>query len=288
MISYFPGCTLKTKARNLDRALTASLAALGIEVVELPRWNCCGVVPSLSDDDLLRLVAPVRDLVRAQQQGAHTLLTGCSMCYNVLAHANELMRRQPDKLATINLFMDEEPDYTGSVEVVHLLQLLERELGWQELAAKVKRPLKGLRVAAYYGCTLQRPRQVAIDRRPTAMLFEECLQALGAEVARFTAAHDCCGSYQIVSHPELAVEQSSLVISGAQAAGAELLVTSCPLCEYNLGTRQSALGLGEELPTVYLSQLLALALGLDPALCAFEDNMVALPALLSEHQLLGG
>ena len=203
MISYFPGCTLKTKARNLEQPMIASLQALGIEVKELPRWNCCGAVPCLSDDDLLRLVAPVRDLVRAQEQGSSTLLAACSMCYNVLAHANHMVRTRADKLHTINLFMDEEPDYQGGVQVVHLLRLLRDELGWDGLRARVKRPLQDLKVAAYYGCTLQRPQQVRIDERPTPALFEEFLQALGATTVPFPAAHDSTRNLQKLPNKRL-------------------------------------------------------------------------------------
>ena len=91
-VSYYPGCTLKTKAKNMDVTLFASLKALGVEVEELPRWNCCGAVLSLADDDLLHLIAPVRNLIRAQEQGAEILLTACSMCYNTLARANGIIK----------------------------------------------------------------------------------------------------------------------------------------------------------------------------------------------------
>jgi len=118
-ISYYPGCTLKTKARNLDRAAIVSLEALGIEVEEIDRWNCCGAVYSLTADDLIHMVGPVRNLIRAKEQGADRLVTLCSMCYNTLARANRLMREDAVKRDTINRFMDDEIDYSGEVEVVH-------------------------------------------------------------------------------------------------------------------------------------------------------------------------
>ena len=114
-ISYYPGCTLKTKARNLEDAAIASLAVFDIEMEELPRWNCCGAVHSLTDDDLIHQVAPIRDLIRAKEQGSDKLVTLCSMCYNSLARANLLMRRDEEKRKTINLFMDEEIDYLFEV-----------------------------------------------------------------------------------------------------------------------------------------------------------------------------
>ena len=120
-ISYYPGCTLKTKAKNLDRAAIASLEALGVEVQEIERWNCCGAVHSLTADDLIHQVGPVRNLVRAKEQGAAKLVTLCSMCYNTLARAIQIMKNDTVKRDTINRFMDEEIDYAGEVEVVHYL-----------------------------------------------------------------------------------------------------------------------------------------------------------------------
>jgi len=140
-ISYYPGCTLKTKAKNLDKAAVASLEALGIEVEEIDRWNCCGAVHSLTADDLIHQVGPVRNLVRAKEQGATKLVTLCSMCYNTLARANEIMKNDEEKRDTINRFMDEEIDYMGEVEVVHYLTLLQEEIGWDTLKEKVKVPL---------------------------------------------------------------------------------------------------------------------------------------------------
>lgn len=129
-VSYYPGCTLKTKARNLEDTALAALNVLGFELDELPRWNCCGAVTSLASDDLLHMLAPVRDLIRAKEQGSDKLVTICSMCYNTLARANLVMREDAVKRDALNQFMDEEPDYAGEVEVVHLLNFIRDEVGW--------------------------------------------------------------------------------------------------------------------------------------------------------------
>jgi heterodisulfide reductase subunit B len=146
-ISYYPGCTLKTKAKNLDDTVLASLRALGVDVQELPRWNCCGAVYSLSQDDLLHQIAPVRDLIRVTEQGHDKVITACAMCYNTLARANLLMRDDEEKRNTLNAFMEEEPDYAGEVKVFHILDYIRDEIGWERLAAAVKKPLASLRVA---------------------------------------------------------------------------------------------------------------------------------------------
>jgi heterodisulfide reductase subunit B len=275
-VAYYPGCTLKTKAKNLEEAAVASLTALGVDFEELPRWNCCGAVHSLADDDLIHHVAPVRDLVRALEQGSDKVVTLCSMCYNTLARANLLMRNDATKRKTINDFMNEEPDYHGEVEVVHFLNFLRDEVGWDAIKEKVKAPLKGLKVAAYYGCTLMRPREVAIDPPAHLQTFNDFLAALGATPVEFPAATLCCGSYQILSNPEAALGVSATILDRATQAGAEALVLSCPLCEFNLARNQAALleqqKISSRVPVFYFTQLLALALGLGSEACRFDLN----------------
>ena len=143
-LSYYPGCTLKTRARNFEESAIASMAALDVNLVELPRWNCCGTVYSLAEDDLIHHVASVRNLIRVREQGNDKLVTLCSFCYNTLQRANMVMKDSPDKRFAINTFMDEEPDYEGQVTVLHLLQVLRDEVGWEKVARKVKAPLKNL------------------------------------------------------------------------------------------------------------------------------------------------
>lgn len=275
-ISYYPGCTLKTKAKNLDRAAIASLEALGVEVKEIDRWNCCGAVHSLTADDLIHQVGPVRNLVRAKEQGADKLVTLCSMCYNTLARANQIMKNDAVKRDTINRFMDEEIDYAGEVEVVHYLTFLQEAIGWEALRARVKVPLTDLRVAPYYGCTLHRPAEVGIEPFGSFNLMTGMLEALGATVLPFAAADKCCGSYQVLGTAAGTNSAAAAILNLAAGAGIEALATSCPLCEYNLGKQQPQMlergRIGKNIPTYYFSQLLAVALGLDEKLCHFELN----------------
>ena len=290
-ISYYPGCTLKHKARNLEDAALASAAALGIEMTELERWNCCGAVYSLADDDLIHQVAPVRDLIRAREAGSDKVVTLCSMCYNTLARANNLMRDDEEKRNTLNTFMDEEPDYAGEVEVVHFLSLLKDELGGDGLADWVEVSLDGLKVAPYYGCTLTRPYEVSIDEQPERpSILREFLTALGAEPISYEEAMTCCGSYQMLTHTEAALSSTQKILAAARDAGADAMALSCPLCEYNVGTRQRDLveadDAWDELPTLYFTQLLAIALGLGDEVCRTELNQLAARTLLADRNLV--
>lgn len=289
-ISYYPGCTLKTKAGNLEQAALASLEALGVEVEEIDRWNCCGAVFSLTADDLIHMVGPVRNLIRAKEQGADKLVTLCSMCYNTLARANQLMREDTVKRDTINRFMDEEIDYAGEVEVVHYLTFLAEQIGWDKLREQVKVPLTDLKVGTYYGCTLQRPADVGIEPFGSYALMGGMLEALGATVVPFGAADKCCGSYQVLGAEPGENTAAATIVNMAGGAGIEALATSCPLCEYNLGKQQNQLLAKERIsttvPTVYFTQLLALALGLEPEVCRFALNDGSSRELLERKNVL--
>jgi heterodisulfide reductase subunit B len=289
-LSYYPGCTLKTKARNFEVSALQALDKLGIEYEELDRWNCCGAVYSLSDDDLIHMIAPVRDLIRVQERGHDTVLTLCSMCYNTLARANQLMNTDEEKRKTINMFMDEEPDYEGGVRVVHLLDYLRDDYGWEKLKEKIEKPLGGMKVAPYYGCTLLRPREVAIDVTDRPVLFHEFLNALGAEVVDFPLATQCCGTYQVLANPDVSLAVSHEILSDATGRGAEALALTCPLCDYNLGRRQDQMiekfeG-GKDVPIYYFTQLLAIALGITPVAEEFKLNRESSIALLQQKNLI--
>jgi heterodisulfide reductase subunit B len=289
-LAYYPGCTLKTRARNLEEPAVASMEALGLKLDELPGWNCCGAVYSLAEDDLIHKVAPVRNLIRARKQGAGELVALCAFCLNTLKRANLLMKEDAEKRDTVNDFIDEGMAYRGEVKVVHLLEVLRDKIGWETLAGKVRLPLRQLRLAPYYGCTLLRPREVAIDDPENPTVLGEFLKALGASPVDFPESTRCCGSYQVMNSPDAIAGYARPILSSASSHGADALVLTCPLCDYNLGRGQKELakeGDGfKEMPLFYFTQLLALALGLGPHICHFELNHGGPESLLREKHLL--
>jgi len=288
-LAYYPGCTLKTRARNLEEPAVAAMEVLGLKLDEVSRWNCCGAVYSLADDDLIHRVAPVRNLIRVKKQGKMELVTLCAFCLNTLKRANLLMKEDVEKRDTLNTFIDEGIAYSGEVKVVHLLEVLRDEIGWEALVQKVKLPLRELKVAPYYGCTLLRPREVAIDNAEAPSILREFLKALGATPVDFNESTRCCGSYQIINNPNDISEYARIILGSALSHGAEALVLTCPLCDYNLGQGQRELskksGFGE-MPLLYFTQLLALALGLNPQVCHFELNYGSPESLLRKKELL--
>jgi len=283
-IPYYPGCTLKSTAKNFENTTLAVSQALDIELIELPRWNCCGTVYSLSSDDLMHQLAPIRNLIRVQDMGYDNVTTLCSMCYNTLEQANQLVKSDPEKLEKMNSFMDREEDYAGGVDVIHYLTLLRDTIGFETLP--VKNSLDGLTVVPYYGCLLLRPEEVSIDNPEAPTIMTDLLTALGATVIDHPYKLECCGSYHTVDYKDVVCEKTFSILSSAQERGAEAVVLSCPLCEFNLDFRQK--DVEQELapmPILYFSQLLAIALGINCDL-GFDQHYVNPEPLLKKKGVL--
>ena len=275
---YYPGCTLKTSARNLEKSAMAVADSLGHKLVEMEEWNCCGVVSSLTDDDLMHHLAPLRNLIHVEDQGEEKVVVLCDMCYNTLKQTEHRIKTKPDDLDTLNSFMDRENDYNGTVSIIHFLEFLRDEVGFATLKKKVKKPLKGFKLMPYYGCMLLRPREVAIDDAEEPRILSDLINALGGEVVDNPYKIECCGSYRTIDQKELASKRAYMISSKAVQRNADAIVLSCPLCRYNLDQRgKDAESLYEgykQIPTFYYTQLIALALGLDPGPLGLEEHAV--------------
>jgi heterodisulfide reductase subunit B len=295
-LAYYPGCTLKTNAKNFEDSTMATAEKLGIELVEPGRWNCCGTVHSLSTDDVMHHLAPVRNLLRvvelrdAGEVDSRQVVTLCAMCYNTLKRSNAVFNTDSDRRKKIrdNMYK-EEKEYSGNVEVVHYLETL-REMGWDKVKEAVVNPLTGLKVAPYYGCLLLRPRGTGIDDTDNPTIMEDLLEALGAEPVGFAYSQKCCGSYNTVHMKEVVADLAYKILSQAEEEGAEMLITACPLCEYNLGPMQSEVEkkhpVFDSMPVVYFTQLMALAFGLGEEATAFTGNTPDPRPLLRDKGLL--
>jgi len=290
ILSYFPGCTIKTRARNFEDSAIAVMRELGVNLEELPRWNCCGTVYSLAEDDLVHHVASVRNLMHIRKQGHQKVVTLCAFCYNSLHRANEIMRDNPDKRFAINSFMDEEDPYEGQISVSHLLQVLRDDIGLDKISAKVIKPLDGLKIASYYGCTLLRPKSAAIDNPENPIILQSLVKALGGTPIEFPFAIECCGSFQVVDNRDFVNERAYEIINSAMKNGAEVLLVSCPLCEFNL--RQAQVKLKQKytdfkgLPILYFTQIMALSFGLDIKVNDFELNSTETQEWLKKNKLV--
>lgn len=290
-LSYYPGCTLKTSAKNFEDSALCALAKLGLEVEELPRWNCCGTVFSLATDDLIHHVAPVRNLILSKEAKAEAMMTLCAMCYNTLKRTNERLKKSPDDRETINRFMDAEGlAYDGDVKVLHLLELLRDEVKFENVAKKVVRPLTGLKVASYYGCLLVRPKDIGLDNLENPQILENMTKALGAVAVDFPHKTECCASYQTVDNPGIVAERAYQILTSARKSGADLVQVSCPLCAFNLDNRQTQVvelySDFKKMPVVYFTQLLGLALGCPAEALRFDLHDVDPKPVLKRKGLL--
>lgn len=288
-ILYYPGCTLKTSAKNFEDSAVASLKVLGVDLVELKRWNCCGTVYSLASDDLMHKVAPIRNLIRIKEQsnGDDRVVTLCSMCYNTLKQANEFFKEDEESRDKINNFMDREIDYNGDVEVLHLLTLLKEEIGFDNIGKKVKNKLSNLKVASYYGCLLLRPQNSAIDNAENPTILEDLFTSLGIDTVDFPYKNECCGSYNTVNAVDLVVERTYKIINSARSFGANIIATSCPLCQFNLDRRQKDVKDKyydfEEMPVVYFTQIMGRAFNVRRKSLGFDLNYIDPAPLLQEN-----
>ncbi len=258
-VSYFPGCTLRTKAKELDLYARKSAAALGVEMCEIPDWQCCGGVFVSASDEIASKLAAVRALVAARDAG-QPLVTVCAACHNVMKQTNSAFLTDPHFDDAVNRYMAQEKEptapYHGETRVLHFLELLRDEIGFDALKKAVKNPLTGKKIAAYYGCMLLRPGKVMqFDDVENPQMLENLIRALGAEPVMYPMRNECCGGYVALEDAASAKKKSNAVSDSAAAHGAELMVTACPLCKYNLVKNGSAV------PVVYFTELLAEALG---------------------------
>ena len=255
--AYFPGCTLKTQAVDLDRWGRESMQALGITLEELPQWQCCGAVYPLAKDEIATRLSSVRALMAARDLD-RPLVTLCSACHHVIKRTNCDIARDETFRSRANAYLAPAVPYAGEAKVLHYLEVLRDAVGFDNLAKQVKNPLTGVKIGAYYGCLLLRPSgQMAFDDPEKPSILEDFIRAIGAEPVIYAQRNECCGGYVTLEDRALARNRSAAVMDNAAARGAQALTTACPLCLYNLQKNG-----GETLPVVYFTELLAQALGL--------------------------
>lgn len=277
---FFPGCSLDGTARDYRRSTLAVAGRLGLDLPVLEDWTCCGSTAAHGSNVLLADLLPARNLAAA---AGKTVAVACAACYSRLKTANHhivsdgAVRSRVAELAG--------RDYDGRTPVMHLLEILLRDVGRARIAVAIRRPLAGLKVACYYGCLLARPPEVTrFDDHENPVVMDRLMETAGATPLDWPHKTECCGASFSITDPAIVVELSNEILSMAQAAGAECIVTACPLCQLNLDMRQKEIeakyGRRYDLPVFYFTQLLGLALG-----CSARE--VALGSLVvAPHRLL--
>jgi len=255
-LSYYPGCSLHATAKEYGLSTRAVCEALGVELVEIPDWSCCGASSAHSFNRTLSIALPARNIAAAQGAKLDMVLP-CAACYGNTRKAdatlreNEPLRRRMEELLSFQ--------YSGELQVLHLLDVICNRIGLDSVRKKVVKELNGLRVAPYYGCLLVRPPKVcAFDDAENPTTLDNLMRAIGAEPVKWSYKTECCGASLALIQPEIVEQLVGEIIEMALEAGAACIATACPLCSTNLETRQRA-----GLPIFFFTELMGLAFGLE-------------------------
>ncbi len=284
--AYYPGCVAEFSSKELNATTKALAPLLDIELLPMPAATCCGAGDIAEAKPNLYLTLNIRIMSQAEEMGVD-VLTICNVCTLNLRRANKMVKEDPRLLEAVNKELVEAGarPYQGTREVTHLLWFLATEEGLSLLERQGPRGLNGLRVAPYYGCQLLRPSSVMGFEDPDRpQSLERLIRALGGEVADYEAKTKCCGFPIILARQEVALRESHVALSQARAAGADCMVTPCPLCHLAMDAyqRKTEAQMGEEynMPVLHLPQMIGLALGLPLETMQFKRHMVPVDGVL--------
>ncbi|MBT1071325.1 CoB--CoM heterodisulfide reductase iron-sulfur subunit B family protein [Pelotalea chapellei] len=286
--AYYPGCSLHASAGEYDLSTRKLFKALGIGLTEVPDWFCCGATPAHNVDELLSLSLCAKNLELAEQVEGD-LAVACAACFSRLKFTQHTLEENSTKRKQVETAIDAPVKLDGKVK--HLLEILARDLGLERLAASVKKPLSGLKVACYYGCLLTRPPDVPnLDCIEAPTIMEDVLGAVGAETVAWSHRMECCGANFTLSRPGVVIQLTNAILESAKAAGADCVMVGCPLCHGNLDIRQKEIeGVYKttyNMPVFYLTQLVGLAAGLSADQLGLDALIVNPLPLLKEKHLL--
>ena len=281
---YYPGCSMESSAHAYADSLTAIKDTLGLELIVIDDWNCCGATEyvGISPIPAYALIARNLALAAKNRNGTNTLMAPCSACYLNLAKADFYMAERPILGAKVNeaLAAGDLHYEPGTLQIRHLLDVIYNDVGLDAIREKVVRPLTGLRVAPYLGCMVPRPdyeHRWSDHEHPIELSM--LLMALGAEVVDFPLETACCGGHMTQIGPETAFELIHRLISSANQYEADIMVTVCPMCQMNLDAYQNEtnrhFGTNYHMPIIFFTQLMALAFGMEAKQAGFGVEMVS-------------
>lgn len=287
--AYYPGCSLHSTAKEYDLSTKEVAKALGIELIDIPDWICCGATPAHITMHLLSLALPVKNLLQARKMDSYEVVTCCAACFSRLKIANKFMRDDPVHRAKVNEIVGE--DYKGEVRVRHFLDILINAFGIKNLSNKVTKKMEGLKIACYYGCLLTRPPEVTkLDDLEDPHLMDDLMQAVGAEPVKWPYKTECCGASFSLTKTEIVLKLSGEILQMAYDEGAQAIVVACPLCQSNLDLRQSMINKrfkkNFNIPIFYFTQVVGLSLGIDKEKLGLNKHIVNPIPLLKEKGLV--
>jgi len=263
-VGFYQGCCFQGPDAHMFDTLKKVFADLDVDIELLERTTCCGGNTIDEANRFLVYSINARNIALAEKEGLDMLVT-CNTCYMVLAKTKHALDTDPELKEEINKLLAEEGlEYKGTAKIWHILPFLLEEVGLDKIKQKVKRPLRGWKIATYYGCHIKYPKEVAVVDSEDPQGLEELIEALGGEPIKDYEGKDvCCGYHSFYTNKDIALKKVVKAPQGAKQAGAEVLVTPCPLCFKAQDIYQDMAPTQEKVPSVYLPELLAYALGYD-------------------------
>jgi len=285
--AYYPGCSLKGNAKHYEESILPVFKELGLTLEELEDWNCCGATAYFAIDDRMAAAICGRNLALAEKEGKD-ILAPCAGCYLTLRKSNQYLANGSEEAQKILTTLKEaDCEYHGQVEVKHPLEVLIQDIGLKTIQSKVQNPLVGLKVACYYGCQLVRP-FTEFDDPDYPVTLDQVMQAIGATPVEYSAKTKCCGGSLTGTIEEVGTQLNYVLLKEAKRKEADVIVTICPLCQFNLEIIQDKVARyfkeKFDIPILYFSQLMGLAFGLNKYELGFKRSIISLSPLWEKIQ----
>ena len=284
--TYYPGCSLEASAKSYDESVRFVFKTLGQELLELEDWNCCGATYYMSTKETISLVISARNLALAEKYG-RDIVAPCSSCYTILYKTNHILKNNPIMKAKVDQALRKDNlDYNLSLKVRHPLEVLVNDVGIDTIASQARIRLDGVKIAQYYGCQIVRPDR-GLDNKDNPQMMDSLFEALGAENVYFPMKVRCCGGMLMTTYPDVGLELNKEILECAHENGADLVVTTCPLCQINVEAYQDKINkkfkTDFHLPILFFTQALGLALGGKPQELGLNRNLI--PFRLKEKSM---
>ena len=262
-VGYYPGCSLESTTKEFDLSFRAVCRGYGIDLIDIPDWNCCGASPAHQLSEELAFALPYRNLLKAEERSLETVVSPCPACYSHLLHTHKTVGERPELDDRLTEMVGRV--YQKSVTSKHLLDFLCHDIGLEKIRSHAKKPLEGLRVVSYYGCLTRLP-GVDIDDAENPTLMDKIVSALGAEPLSWSHKTECCGASLSITRTDIGLRLAREILDATQDVKADCIAVVCPLCQSNLDLRQPDVERKYDrpynLPVIYLTQLIGLTLGM--------------------------
>jgi len=284
-VAYYPGCSLETTATEYNHSSVAVCEALDFPLAEPKGWVCCGSSAAHRADPEAALHLPMENLALIEKQGYKEVTMPCAACFNRHKAALYEIREYPDHKEKADQLLNY--NYQDEVHVSTMIESIYNHVGPEKVAEKTKNPLTGLKLVCYYGCLLTRPPEVTEAKHPEYPVeMDKLMEAMGAEVLDWSLKTTCCGAGHALSRPDIVIDLSGKLVQNAIDHGADAIAVACPLCHMNLDARQFQMDIDRQVPILYFTQLMAIALDLPPKAAALHKNIVDPRPMLIQKGLI--